>query len=98
MRSWSSLLARVSMTGKSPDDDDRIEEFIDEVVIPAHHVVSYDPKGETVIVLSADAARHLRDLINDHGCDMCERINYQLEVQELRHGPDDLDTDDIENL
>lgn len=73
------------MKGKSPDDDDRIEEFVEQVVLPAHHVVSYDPKTETVIVLSADAAQHLRDLVNDHACETCERINYQLEVQELRH-------------
>lgn len=87
MRSWSSLLSRVEMTGKVPGDDAQIDAFFDEVVAPGHHVVSYNPHSETVVVLSADAAHHLREAIAEHGCEMCRRIDAQLQVQEGRHDP-----------
>lgn len=84
MRSWSSLLARASMSGRTEEDDELIAEFLDDVVAPGHHVVSYDPHVESVLVLSADAAHHLREIAGAHGCDICKRIDSQLEVQEVR--------------
>lgn len=72
------------MTGKTPDDDDLIDQFHDEVALPGHHVVSYDPAAECVAVLSADASRHLREILAAHGCEICGRVDAQLEVQEQR--------------
>jgi len=98
MRSWSSLLARVEMRGKTPDDDERIEEFISEVVVPGHHVISYDPAREVILVLSADACEHLVELTEDHGCPLCLRMRAQLQVQMSRLGQHDLEYPDEEDF
>lgn len=87
MRSWSSLLARASMSGRTEEDDELIAEFFEDVVTPGHQVVSYDPRLESVLVLSAEAANHLLELSTAHQCDICRRINSQLEVQENRREP-----------
>lgn len=91
MRSWSSLLARVDMRGKTPDDDERIEEFKAEVVAPGHHVISYDPSKEAILVLSADACEHLVELVEEHGCPLCLRMRAQLQVQMSRLGQEGID-------
>ncbi len=91
MRSWSSLLARVDMRGKTPDDDERIDEFIEEVVVPGHHVISYDPSKEVILVLSSDACDHMLELVEEHGCSLCMRMHAQLEVQRSRLGQEGLE-------
>jgi hypothetical protein len=91
MRSWSSLLARVEMKGKTPDDDERIDEFIEEVVIPGHHVISYDPSREVILVLSSDACDHMVELVEEHACNLCARMKAQLEVQRSRLGQEGLE-------
>ncbi|MER3396483.1 MAG: hypothetical protein C4318_06665 [Acidimicrobiia bacterium] len=91
MRSWSSLLARVEMRGKTPDDDERIDEFVQEVVIPGHHVISYDPSKEVILVLSADACDHLMELVDDHACNLCTRMKAQLQVQKSRLGQEGIE-------
>lgn len=96
MRSWSSLLARVDMRGKTPDDDERIEEFVQEVVIPGHHVISYDPSKEVILVLSSDACDHLMELVDEHACNLCARMKAQLEVQKSRLGQEGIE--DLEGL
>lgn len=89
MRSWSSLLARVSMKGRDDEDDALVGGFIEDVIKPGHFVISYDPRNESVVVLSADASHHLRGLLEEHGCYYCLRVASQLEVQEIRHEPDE---------
>ncbi len=96
MRSWSSLLARVEMRGKTPDDDERIEEFVEEVVVPGHHVISYDPSREVVLVLSPDASDHMVELVEGHGCTLCARMKAQLGVQRARLGQESLNEFDEE--
>lgn len=86
MRSWSSLLARVAMAGKTSEDDELITDFANEVVAEGHHVISYDPVLESVVVLSENAASHLREVLSEQACDLCSRIDAQLEVQELKRG------------
>ncbi|RIK08875.1 MAG: hypothetical protein DCC49_08140 [Acidobacteria bacterium] len=72
------------MTGESADDDQLIEEFAEDVVAGGHHIISYDPAAESVVVLSDQAAAHIREILGDHACDLCTRINAQLEVQEMK--------------
>lgn len=72
------------MAGKTSEDEELITEFVGEVVAKGHHVISYDPALESVVVLSAEAASHLREVLSDQACDLCSRIDPQLEVQEMK--------------
>lgn len=72
------------MASETSEDDELVTEFMNEVVAEGHHVISYDPALESVVVLSDSAASHLREVLRDQVCDICSRIDAQLEVQEFR--------------